>query len=97
VKEVGENFSTSGPENHGFSSLNSVSWNLNQQEIYEIILERGEGKLSKDGAMVVETVFILVDLPKINLLSRNLQIKMISGGKTQKKCLKTILILFIKT
>jgi phosphoenolpyruvate carboxykinase (ATP) len=55
VKEVGENFSTSGPENHGFSSLNSVSWNLNQQEIYEIILERGEGKLSKDGAMVVET------------------------------------------
>jgi phosphoenolpyruvate carboxykinase (ATP) len=55
VKEVGENFSTSGPENHGFSSLNSVFWNLNQQEIYEIILERGEGKLSKDGAMVVET------------------------------------------
>ena len=55
MKEVGENFSTSGPENHGFSSLNSVSWNLNQQEIYEIVLERGEGKLSKDGAMVVET------------------------------------------
>ena len=55
MKEVGENFSTSGPENHGFSSLNSVSWNLNQQEIYKIILERGEGKLSKDGAMVVET------------------------------------------
>ena len=55
MKEVGENFSTSGPENHGFSSLNSVFWNLNQQEIYEIVLERGEGKLSKDGAMVVET------------------------------------------
>ena len=55
MREVGENFSASGPENHGFSSLNSVSWNLNQQEIYEIILERGEGKLSKDGAMVVET------------------------------------------
>jgi phosphoenolpyruvate carboxykinase (ATP) len=55
VKEIGDNFSTSGPENHGFSSLNSVFWNLNQQEIYKIILERGEGKLSKDGAMVVET------------------------------------------
>ena len=55
MKEVGENFSTSGPENHGFSSLNSVSWNLNQEEIYKIILDRGEGKLSKDGAMVVET------------------------------------------
>ena len=55
MREVGENFSTSGPENHGFSSLNSVFWNLNQQEIYKIILERGEGKLSKDGAMVVET------------------------------------------
>ena len=55
MREVGENFSASGPENHGFSSLNSVFWNLNQQEIYKIILERGEGKLSKDGAMVVET------------------------------------------
>ena len=55
MREVGENFSASGPENHGFSSLNSVFWNLNQQEIYKIILERGEGKLCKDGAMVVET------------------------------------------
>jgi phosphoenolpyruvate carboxykinase (ATP) len=55
VKEVGENFSTSGPENHGFSSLNSVSWNLGQEDIYKIILERGEGKVSKDGAMVVAT------------------------------------------
>ena len=55
MTEVGENFSTSGPENHGFSSLNNVFWNLNQEEIYKIILERGEGKLSKDGAMVVET------------------------------------------
>jgi len=55
VREVGENFSTSGPENHGFSSLNSVSWNLGQEDIYKIILERGEGKVSKDGAMVVAT------------------------------------------
>ena len=55
MKEVGENFSTSGPENHGFSSLNSVSWNLGQEDIYKIILERGEGKVSKDGAMVVTT------------------------------------------
>ena len=39
MKEVGENFSTSGPENHGFSSLNNVFWNLNQQQIYKIILE----------------------------------------------------------
>ena len=55
MKEVGENFSTSGPENHGFSSLKSVSWNLDQEDIYKIILERGEGKVSKDGAMVVTT------------------------------------------
>ena len=55
MKEVGENFSTSGPESHGFSSLNKVFWNLNQEEIYKIILDRGEGKISKDGAMVVKT------------------------------------------
>jgi len=55
VKELGENFSTSGPEAHGFSSLDNVFWNLNQEEIYKIILDRGEGKISKDGAMVVKT------------------------------------------
>tara|TARA_B100001989_G_scaffold80847_1_gene55881 strand:- start:162 stop:1763 length:1602 start_codon:yes stop_codon:yes gene_type:complete len=55
VKELGENFSVSGPEAHGFLLLDNVFWNLNQEEIYKIILERGEGKISKDGAMVVKT------------------------------------------
>ena len=30
-------------------------WNLNQEDIYKIILDRGEGKISKDGALVVKT------------------------------------------
>ena len=55
MKELGENFSKSGIEVHGFSSLDNVFWNLNQEDIYKIILDRGEGKISKDGAMVVKT------------------------------------------
>ena len=39
--EQGENFSKSGIEAHGFSSLDNVFWN--------------EGKISKDGALVVKT------------------------------------------
>ena len=55
MKELGENFSKSGIEVHGFSSLDNVFWNLNQEDIYKIILDRGEGKISKDGALVVKT------------------------------------------
>ena len=55
MKELGDKFSMSGPEAQGFSSLGNVFWNLGQEEIYKIILDRGEGKLSKDGAMVVKT------------------------------------------
>ena len=55
VNELGDKFSMSGPEAQGFSSLGNVFWNLGQEEIYKIILDRGEGKLSKDGAMVVKT------------------------------------------
>ena len=55
MKEQGENFSKSGIEAHGFSSLDNVFWNLNQEDIYKIILDRGEGKISKDGALVVKT------------------------------------------
>ena len=55
VNELGDKFSVSGPEAQGFKSLGNVFWNLGQEEIYKIILDRGEGKLSKDGAMVVKT------------------------------------------
>ena len=55
MKELGENFSKSGIEAHGFSSLDNVFWNLNQEDIYKIILDRDEGKISKDGALVVKT------------------------------------------
>ena len=68
MKEIGENFSASGPETHGFSSLENVFWNLNQEDIYKIILDKGEGKISKDGAMVVKPAYILADQPKISLL-----------------------------
>ena len=94
MKEVGENFSTSGPENHGFSSLNSVSWNLNQEEIYKIILDRGEGKLSKDGAMVVETGVHTGRSAQDKFVVKEPQNEF--GGIMQKRCLKIILILFMK-
>ena len=33
MKELGENFSKSGIEAHGFSSLDNVFWNLNKEDI----------------------------------------------------------------
>lgn len=44
-----------GLDNHGLSELGDVYWNLNTAELYEEALKRGEGQLSKDGALLVNT------------------------------------------
>ena len=36
MKELGENFSKSGVEAHGFSSLDNVFWNLNQEASHQL-------------------------------------------------------------
>src|ERR1700761_1878258 len=44
-----------GLEGQGFRNLKSVRWNLNPAELYELAILRGEGKLAKDGPLVVQT------------------------------------------
>jgi phosphoenolpyruvate carboxykinase (ATP) len=40
---------------YGLKDLSKVYWNLNADELYKIIEDRGEGIISKDGAVIVET------------------------------------------
>ncbi|MBL7099683.1 MAG: phosphoenolpyruvate carboxykinase [Alphaproteobacteria bacterium] len=44
-----------GLEKQGFRKLKSVRWNLTPAELYEIAIARGEGKIAKDGPLVVLT------------------------------------------
>jgi phosphoenolpyruvate carboxykinase (ATP) len=44
-----------GLERHGFSKLKAVHWNLTVPQLYEESIRRGEGRLSKDGPLVVLT------------------------------------------
>ncbi len=44
-----------GLENHGFSNLNQVYWNLPPEALYEEIVFRGEGRIVQSGPVVVHT------------------------------------------
>ena len=55
LENIGNNFSGIEPDLHGFSNLKKAYWNLNQEQIYKITVDNGQGILSKDGALVVET------------------------------------------
>ncbi len=44
-----------GLESHGFNNLKAVYWNLAPSSLYREAIRRGEGQLSKDGALVVLT------------------------------------------
>lgn len=44
-----------GLENHGFVNLNQVYWNLPPESLYEEIVFRGEGHISRQGPVVVST------------------------------------------
>ncbi len=47
--------STYGLENHGLTNSNPVYWGLRSPALIEIVTQRGEGRLSEHGAVVVET------------------------------------------
>ena len=55
LENVGENFSKVGTDSHGFKNLKKVNWNLNRDDIYDITISNGQGQLSKDEVLVVET------------------------------------------
>jgi len=55
LENIGNNFSGIAPDLHGFKDLKKVHWNLNRDEIYKITIDNGQGVLSKDEVLVVET------------------------------------------
>ncbi len=46
---------TSGLEQHGFRNLKRVNWNWTAASLYEQAVRSGEGKVAKDGPLVVLT------------------------------------------
>ena len=55
MTETGLRNEAHGAENFGFRKLNSLSWNLEAAELYEVSLARKESRLGADGQLVVET------------------------------------------
>lgn len=51
----GRNISNNGIENQGITDASAVYWNLNTPELYEETIKRGQGRVTKDGALVVKT------------------------------------------
>ncbi|HEY6031708.1 MAG TPA: phosphoenolpyruvate carboxykinase (ATP), partial [Gaiellaceae bacterium] len=44
-----------GLENHGLTNLRCVYWNLPPEALYEEISFRGEGRITRDGSIALET------------------------------------------
>lgn len=53
--EIGRKNTNYGLENYSLTDLSKVYWNLNADELYEIVKERNEGLITKDDTIVVET------------------------------------------
>jgi phosphoenolpyruvate carboxykinase (ATP) len=54
-QQAGELACDFGLKNHGFSNLRKEYWNLPTEALYEEIIFRGEGKLSHQGPVIVNT------------------------------------------
>jgi len=54
-KEAGAVKSEYGLDNHGFTNLHNVYWNLPSEALYEEAIFRGEGKVTHGGALTVST------------------------------------------
>lgn len=55
MKTFGRNISNNGIDKQGITDASAVYWNLNTSELYEETIQRRQGKMSKDGALVVKT------------------------------------------
>ncbi|MGY8985848.1 MAG: phosphoenolpyruvate carboxykinase [Sphingomonadales bacterium] len=51
----GKNISSCGIDQQGIKNPRSVYWNLNTEALYEESIKRGESRMAKGGALVVET------------------------------------------
>lgn len=55
MKSTGKFASRYGIDRNGFRNLDTVHWNLEVPELYQIAICRGEGMVAKDGPLVVTT------------------------------------------
>ncbi len=55
TNEFGRRHTAFGLETHGINEALAVYWNLTTPELYEEIVERGEGVISAHGALLVDT------------------------------------------
>ncbi|HKD21633.1 MAG TPA: phosphoenolpyruvate carboxykinase [Rhizomicrobium sp.] len=55
MSQDGRHPSAFGLENQGFRNLKSVHWNLSAPQLYELSVARGEGRIAKNGPIVVQT------------------------------------------
>ena len=55
MEQLGHYPSAYGIEKHGFENLNRVYWNLGRSELVEQAIQREEGKLAANGALLVTT------------------------------------------
>jgi phosphoenolpyruvate carboxykinase (ATP) len=55
TEQLGRKLSDYGLDNYGIRGAARVYWNLNTPELYEEIARRGEGVLSDQGALIVDT------------------------------------------
>ena len=55
MSQLGRQAGAFGLEAHGFRNLKAAHWNLAPAALYEHAIARGEGRLAKDGPLVVLT------------------------------------------
>ena len=55
MSQLGRHAGAFGLEAHGFRNLRAAHWNLAPAALYEHAIARGEGRLAKDGPLVVIT------------------------------------------
>ncbi|MGE0653875.1 MAG: phosphoenolpyruvate carboxykinase (ATP) [Alphaproteobacteria bacterium] len=55
MKTLGKYVSRNGLEKCGLKNLAAVHWNLEVPQLVEISIARGEGRIAKDGPLVVAT------------------------------------------
>ena len=55
MQNIGSRVSIYGLDNHGLSNVNAAYWNLSAPQLYAESLNRGEGMLAQEGALVTLT------------------------------------------
>lgn len=55
MKQTGPHINSNGIETSGLKNLSALDWNSGAEALYEMAIANGEGKIAKDGPLVVTT------------------------------------------